>query len=392
MDVRTQVRGVRMRRLLMHLQLRLPGQADAGTGEPAAERGASRGQVLIMFAFFLTAMMGMMGLAVDLGFAFAQRRTIQNAADLSATAGARVVARYRSDNVISALPDVQAIVDDNHIPNTTTVLEECTYLDQFGQDVGDCVINVPANATGVRVQVSETHRTFFISAVPGAPVYVTTRTSASAQLERFDLAGMDAPFILCGEDTKLEDGSEMDVLLNEYVVNPDAIGETFRLTGPSRNDIARCGAGTGGTGNGSTSYGGRWRGLADKTANSGKRIVLETESTSAWWNPKIGSPSTNVNTITNNVKGISGCEELESSPFDCIMLVPVATDYDITTRRFKVTKVMGFAVTQDDSDPNTFWGTLLDDYLVFGASVPLSIDRAPWCRDCGSVMVVRLAS
>lgn len=383
-----------MRLLLMHLRSEHACRAtgSAATGEPSAERGASRGQILIMFAFFLTAMMGIMGLAVDLGFAFAQRRTIQNAADLSATAGARVVARYRIDNPISALPDVQAIVANNHIHGTTTNLEACTYLDPFGQDVGDCSINVPANATGVRVQVSETHRTFFINAVPGAPVYVTTRTEASAQLERFDLAGMDAPFILCGYQTRTESGLPISVLLSDYIVNPVAIGKTFRLSGPNRNDIARCGAGTGGTGNGPSSYGGRWRGLADKTANSGKRIVLETESTSSWWNPKIGSPSTNVNTLTNDVHGIDGCEELESAPFDCIMLIPIATDYDRDTRRFKVTKVMGFAVTQDDSNPNTFWGTLLDDYLVFGASVPLSIDRAPWCRDCGSVMVVRLAS
>ncbi len=74
-----------------------------------------------------------------------------------------------------------------------------------------------------------------------------------------------------------------------------------------------------------------------------------------------------------------------------IMLIPIATDYDTAIRRFKVTKVLAFSVWRDSTNSSTFYGKLLDDYLVFGASVPLSVDLAPWCRDCGSVVVVRLA-
>lgn len=47
-----------------------------------------------------------------------------------------------------------------------------------------------------------------------------------------------------------------------------------------------------------------------------------------------------------------------------VMLLPIATDYDSTVRRFKVTKVMAFRVYKDPSSSSTFWGTLLDDYLV----------------------------
>jgi len=54
---------------------------------------APRGQVLVLFALFLTSLLGMLGLATDLGFAFAEKRTIQNAADAGAMADARAVAK-----------------------------------------------------------------------------------------------------------------------------------------------------------------------------------------------------------------------------------------------------------------------------------------------------------
>ena len=251
---------------------------------------------------------------------------------------------------------------------------------------------MPSNATGVSVTASETHDTFFIGVIPGAPVHVTTRATAEAQIERLDLAGMDSPFILCGYNTKYSDSedptntSTMDVLLSSYVINPNAIGHTFRLTGKDENDISRCGATTGTA----TSFARRWRGLADKEANNGKRINLAGQDSSIWWNAKIGSAKTSTGTLTNKVNGISGCAEQTAPPFDCVVLIPIATQWDTTTKRFQVTKILAFQVSQDPNDEYTYWGTLIDDYLVYGASVPLSIDLAPWCRDCGSVVVARL--
>ena len=53
---------------------------------PAGDAGrAPRGQILVMFALMLTALLGVLGLAVDGGVAFAQRRTVQNAADAAAS-------------------------------------------------------------------------------------------------------------------------------------------------------------------------------------------------------------------------------------------------------------------------------------------------------------------
>jgi Flp pilus assembly protein TadG len=53
-------------------------------GRPERERG----QILVIFALALIAIIGMVGLVLDGGSAFAQRRTEQNAADLASVAGA----------------------------------------------------------------------------------------------------------------------------------------------------------------------------------------------------------------------------------------------------------------------------------------------------------------
>ena len=51
-------------------------------------RPARRGQVIVIFALALVAIIGMVGLVIDGGGAFAQRRIEQSAADISAVAGA----------------------------------------------------------------------------------------------------------------------------------------------------------------------------------------------------------------------------------------------------------------------------------------------------------------
>lgn len=58
----------------------------AGHREVRAER--ERGQILVLFALASVVIIGMVGLVLDGGGAFAQRRTEQNAADLAALAGA----------------------------------------------------------------------------------------------------------------------------------------------------------------------------------------------------------------------------------------------------------------------------------------------------------------
>src|SRR5262245_9898522 len=102
----------------------MPGKCAAlPPVEGAAAEGAERGQVIVMFALFLVAMMGVLGLATDVGYTMAAKRSVQGAADAGAMAGARMIARYTTAAPTSALSDVTTVVQENTFgPVTPTVL------------------------------------------------------------------------------------------------------------------------------------------------------------------------------------------------------------------------------------------------------------------------------
>src|SRR4029079_19654412 len=79
-------------------------------GPEPEHRGAHKGQVLILSAFFLIGLMGMLGLSLDVGYALAARRTAQGCADAGAMAGAREIARWKSSAPTSALGSTKAVV------------------------------------------------------------------------------------------------------------------------------------------------------------------------------------------------------------------------------------------------------------------------------------------
>src|SRR6476619_3101626 len=139
----------------------------AANNESAA---AHPGQILIMFAFLLVALLGSLGLAIDLGVAFSQRRTMQAAADAGAYAGARIVAKSAGAAVAAGT----AVVNSNAMNMGAITSITCEYVNDGGASVGSCSGNPPGGATGVRVAVAEQHNTFFIKVVPGGPATVTT--------------------------------------------------------------------------------------------------------------------------------------------------------------------------------------------------------------------------
>lgn len=353
----------------------------AGYIDPNEEpRQASRGQIMILFALFLTGMLGVLGLSIDVGYAVSQRRMMQNAADLAAIAGALSVANYSSTNQISSMTAVQNTIDGNQTHEGSPALEECDYINDSLFHVSACDGYVPADATGVSVKVRETHQTFFIRAVPGAPTQVSTRAVATARVERLFRAGMDAPFVVCGYDTKRLDGSTMDILTSNNFVNPAAIGQTFRIMGTSDGtdpQIANCGLEGIGAGN--------WKGLADNSSsapnNNGKEL-------NQFW---LGQNGTSPGVMRYNIQGLEGCQQGDPKPYDCVLLLPVSTDEAHGTKpqkpvggpaQFMIVKVLGFLVSSCGA--NCYQATLLDDYPTFGGSVP------GWCRDCGAVTVIKL--
>ena len=347
-----------------------------GTNEdprPDPPPGAARGQVVILFALFSTALLGVLGLATDLGFAFAQRRTVQNAADAGALAGARIVARWSAANSgLAALPDVADIVAANRMGEVVPGVTSCHYVDDADQWLASCSAPVHPRATGVAVSVREEHPTFFLRVVPGAPQLVSTAASATAHVQRLTRVIPAGPFLVCGKQTRLASGGTRSILTDRNTINPDAVGQTFRLHGPAL--VADCGLASA-----------LFKGIADEPRNAGRSV-------GEWW---LGTEGTVAGPVQRTVSGVEGCQNNAAAPYGCVMILPVFTD-DPAPRHTpgspEVWVVLFAAFRVTGLGSNGHVGVLLDDYVD-----PASINQLGawtgsngWTRDAGGLIVIRL--
>ena len=86
-------------------------KTGSASSEGAPENGRQRGQILVLFTLSLVAIIAMVGLVLDGGSAYAQRRGQQNAADLAALAGANDY--LLNNNSASAIARAQAVAAQN---------------------------------------------------------------------------------------------------------------------------------------------------------------------------------------------------------------------------------------------------------------------------------------
>ena len=129
-----------------------------------AHRDVQRGQALVLFTLVLVAVIAMTGLVLDGGGTFAQRRTMQNVADVAAMAGA-----YAVLNGSSATVAAQQTAADNGYVN----------------DAGDTTVSVSvgsgdAGSTTVTVNVSRPHQNLFAGVVGMPSWQVSTTATAEA--------------------------------------------------------------------------------------------------------------------------------------------------------------------------------------------------------------------
>src|SRR5262249_46385353 len=81
---------------------RRPWSSTRGAQMPRQRSTSTRGQVLVLFTFSIVAMLLLVGLVGDGGYAFSQRRLGQNAADFAAMAGTRIVGEHLTGNPAGA--------------------------------------------------------------------------------------------------------------------------------------------------------------------------------------------------------------------------------------------------------------------------------------------------
>ena len=171
-------------------------------------RQAQRGQSLVMIAALLPVLIGMLGLVVDSGYAYSERRQIQNAADASALNGARALeTQIANGNQVGSDTQVVLAIQQyitaynltvNVSGNSPASLQTATYVDvsgntSYGRVGAQASGQIPTGAAGVRVTVQEPW-TPFLFGVLGFQSFTIT---ASATAVSGSVPNANAAFLNC---------------------------------------------------------------------------------------------------------------------------------------------------------------------------------------------------
>ena len=148
----------------------------------ANQDSAAHGQVLVIVAVGMIALIALVGLVIDGGYAWGQQRQNQNAADSVAKAGTVVVQHAYADEVPPTDGDVGCAVDDA-IAAFGVDLVSAVYTDSQGTpltptiEVGDCgsggPIPVNLDAQGVKATTTHVFDTF-LARIVGQDQFTTT--------------------------------------------------------------------------------------------------------------------------------------------------------------------------------------------------------------------------
>src|SRR5579859_1036657 len=175
---------------------------------PSKRRRGEQGQTLVMVALLMTILIGMLGLAVDVGYGYSERRQIQNAADAAALNGAREMdAQISNGNQAGADGQVLLAIKQyitaynltvNASGNVPASLRSAVYINESASTTLGTVgsisgTKIPTGAAGVRVVVQEPW-TPFLFGVLGINSFTIT---ASATAASGTIPGADTVFVNC---------------------------------------------------------------------------------------------------------------------------------------------------------------------------------------------------
>ena len=132
------------------------------------DRHAQRGQAIALFAIALAALVLGAAIVVDAGYAFAQRRAAQNAADFAAMAGTRIVGEKLTGRPPGAgtAGNVQAAIQSVLDAHDATLVA-ARYVDENGNALANVVGagNIPNRAMGVVVEARSNWQPFLLGVI-----------------------------------------------------------------------------------------------------------------------------------------------------------------------------------------------------------------------------------
>ena len=106
------------------------------------DRGASEGQVLVIFAAGILLLLGMVAVAVDAGFLMAERRQVQSSADAAALAAARAKLDYIYQPAAGNLENVQVQAARNYGSSNAGTSPDNVDVDTAPDGYGDQFVEV----------------------------------------------------------------------------------------------------------------------------------------------------------------------------------------------------------------------------------------------------------
>jgi Flp pilus assembly protein TadG len=192
---------------------------------PFINREHERGQIVVIFALALIAIIAMVGLVLDGGSAFAQRRDEQSAADLAALAAANDY-MLNSDAVLARTRARTVAADNGYTHGTDGVVVNVTITIDNGAEA--------------QVDISAPHHNNFASVV-GMPTW-DVATTAKAQAGYPDTANGAGPIIF-SIDAFGQSGQPLAAYGDKN--NPYDFGETNGDIPSSAGDLAWTNYGTG---------------------------------------------------------------------------------------------------------------------------------------------------
>jgi hypothetical protein len=171
----------------------MEGSMPAGAHSVRANaRHREHGQILVVFALALTALILGVGLVVDGGYAWAQRRAAQNAADLASLAGTRIVALGLAGATVdgtSILASMNQVNQANGVPNVAA--GGAVYVNNDGASLGTQVANgqpIPAAARGIQASTAKTWRPYFLGIIGVSTWTASAQAISKASINRIDQA------------------------------------------------------------------------------------------------------------------------------------------------------------------------------------------------------------
>ena len=154
-------------------------------------RGRARGQVLVIFAGGIVALIVGIAFVVDGGNALAQQRSTQNGIDAVSEAGTVVIAEYlmggsSTTGVVGTCPTTPANPWDNEVckavygaaANNNVTIGTVVYTDFKGDPLGAVGAGFPTGAQGVRAIGSRNFDTYFARIVGMGSFQATTQATA----------------------------------------------------------------------------------------------------------------------------------------------------------------------------------------------------------------------